>query len=212
MSDTPSKDSRTQVENNFMERLRAALRGDDAADEHVGEVLQGVGHAQLEDEQQKGLLASAFGFVAEAAESCWDTATSWSKLSNFAVEASQQLLIETIELAFKVIMTVPLGTKFSGDTAGLAAVQFKAVLYHLHGWEISDEDQEAWGDYLDEVKRITGYLSTLGLRAGLFALPGIGAIASATIGKHLEAKIRESFPDDPEIVDEIQSMIPQTES
>lgn len=208
--ETPCPDVPEEVEGKFLDRLKAALRGDDDAAEQIGKVLEGAAREEVADEEkEKGLFASAIGFVTDTAGSCWETATSWTKLSDLAVGTSQKLLIDTIDLAFKAILTVPLGTKFTGDTVMLAAVQTKAVLYHLNGWEISEEDREAWGDYIEEVKRITGYLSAFGLRAGLFALPGIGAIASATIGKHLEEKIRESFPEDPEIIDEIQAMIPR---
>lgn len=208
-SNPECQDIPEEVESKFLDRLRAALRGDDEAADQIGKVLDQAGVENVDEEQQKGFFAAAIGFVSGAAETCWDTATSWTKLSNLAVEGTQTLLIETVGLAFKTVLIAPLGTKFTGDTAKVAAIQIKAALYYLNGWEVPAEEQQAWSEYARETKAITGYLSTLGLRAGLFALPGIGAIASATIGKYLEEKIRESFPDDPEIIDEIQAMIPK---
>jgi len=198
-----------EVERKFLDRLKAALRGDDQAADEIGEVLGQADSADVDEAEQKGLFAKAIGFVSGAAENCWQTATSWSRLSQLATEGTQQLLIETVGLAFKTVLVAPLGTKFTGDTATVAAIQIKAALYYLNGWEVPAKEQEAWSEYVEETKAITGYLSTLGLRAGLFALPGIGAIASATIGKYLEEKIRESFPEDPEIIEEIKAMMPK---
>lgn len=198
-----------EVRQGFLERLRAALRGDEAAARELGEVLEAADRPAPPPEQERGLVARALGLAGRAAGSVWETATSWSRLRSFVTGTTQALLIETFSLAFKTILTVPLGAKLTGDTARLAAVRIKTVLYYLNGTPIPPEDEALQGEYVEEVKRITGYLSSLGLRAGLFALPGIGALASATIGKWLEGKIRESFPQDPKIVAEIQQLIPK---
>ena len=198
-----------EVQEAFLDRLKAALRGDDQAARDVAGVLEAKEVTEETTEEQLGFLAGVVGKVTGAAQSFWDTATSWTKLKAHVTDTVQMVLIETVSLAFKTILTVPMGVKFTGDTMMVSAYKVKAILYHLNGQEIPPDELEAMGEYAGEAKGIAGYLTKLGLRAGLFALPGIGAIASATVGKYLEGKLTKSFGEDPELVEEIRSMIPK---
>ncbi|MDP7034758.1 MAG: hypothetical protein QF752_09740 [Planctomycetota bacterium] len=198
-----------EIREAFAVRLKAALRGDDEAVRDVAGVLEAEGDVQETTEEQIGFLAGVLGKVTDVAHSFWDTATSWTRLKTHINDSIQMVLIETLSLAFKTILTVPMGVKFTGDTMIVSAYKVKAVLYHLNGQEIPRDELEAMGEYAEEARGIAGYLTKLGLRAGLFALPGIGAIASATVGRFLEGKLTASFGDDPKLVDEMRSLIPK---
>lgn len=203
-----------EVREGFVERLKAALRGDDEAAREFARVVSEADKQQEEEgesthDKPAGFLSRTYGMLTGGAGWAWQTFTSWKRTRDLVVGAYQTIIIETLNLVFKTLLVVPLGVKLTGDTALRAAYVVKAVLYHLNGQSIPRSEIEAMGDYVDEVRRVTGYLSSLGLRAGLFAIPGIGAIAAATVGKYLEGKIKESFGDDPEVIGEIQALIPK---
>ncbi|MBI4612011.1 MAG: hypothetical protein HY720_00210 [Planctomycetes bacterium] len=197
-----------EVQDSFLARLRGALRGDEQAIKEVGEVLERAGHEEKKEE--RGLVTRAWQRIGGAAGEAWATVTSWKRLRTFVVGSAESLIIETVNLAFKSILTVPLGMKFTGDTAMFAAFQVKAVLHYLSGSPVPESELALGSEYREEAKRIATFLASLGLRAGLFALPGIGALAAATVGKWLEGKVKASFGDqDPKIVADIRSLIPQ---
>lgn len=196
-----------EIERSFLDRMRAALRGDPAAIAEVREVLEAE---KDEEEARRGIVTRAFRRISGSAGSAWATLTQWTRLRRFVVGSAESLIIETLNLAFQSILTVPIGVKFTGDTAMMAAFRIKAVLYYLNGTPIPDSELSAGAEYVEESKRIASYLTTLGIRAGLFAIPGVGAFAAATIGKWLEGKIKASFGDhDPRIVSDIKALIPR---
>lgn len=197
-----------EVRESFLIRLKAALRGDQEALAEVQQVLASE-EAVEADQAPRGIVTRAFAAITGTAGQAWATVTQWGKLRSFVVGQTENLIIETLKLAFQSILTVPIGVKFTGDTAVMGAFQVKAILYHLNGIPIPEEELASGAEYREEAKRIASYLTTLGIRAGLFALPGIGALAAATVGKFLEGKVRASFGDhDPAVVSEIKALIP----
>ncbi len=203
----PAGEIPEEIERSFLDRMRAALRGDPQAIAEVNEVLEAEQEERIE---RRGIVTRAFRKISGSAGAAWATLTQWARLRRFVLGSAETLIIETINLAFQSILTVPVGVKFTGDTAMMAAFRIKAVLYYLNGKPIPDSELAAGAEYVEESKRIASYLTTLGIRAGLFALPGIGAFAAATIGKWLEGKIKASFGDsDPRIVSDIRALIPK---
>lgn len=203
----PNPDIPDEIEQSFLERLRAALRGDDRALAEVQHVLE---TRQEEDVERRGVVTRVFQRINGTAGAAWATMTQWTRLRRFVVGSAESLIIETVNLAFQSILTVPIGVRFTGDTAKLGAFQVKAILYYLNGTPIPEEELAAGAHYREEAMRIASYLTTLGIRAGLFALPGVGVLAAATVGKFLEGKIRASFGEhDPAVVAEIKALIPR---
>ncbi len=196
------------VRETFARRLAGALRGDEEALAEVQKVIQPMD--QEVSRERRGLKTRCLRFARGTAGAAWSTFTSWSRMRSFVLDSAEKLIIETMRIAFDAILTVPLGVKFTGDTARMGAFQIKAVLYYLNGQSIPEKELQAGAEYTEEAKRIASYLATFGVRAGLFALPGIGVIASATVGKWLEGQIRTSFADeDPKVVTEIRSLLPR---